>query len=130
MATLIWQLRSSGMMNSSELNAICHSSQALTCKLCRVEGCNRLQLPGTCHSKRPSILYNVQTHFLKLQGRMKRRNVIRRKRFGDGGRDTLKICVTQWPYTRHIPCMKHCYCVKLMSDCKAITNDEYLDSGQ
>lgn len=26
--------------------------------------------------------------------------------------------------------MKHCYCVKLMSDCKAITNDEYLDSGE
>jgi len=70
MATLIGQLRSSGMMNPSEPNAICHSSQALTCKLCRAGGCNRLQLPGTCHSKRANILYDVQPHFLKLQGRM------------------------------------------------------------
>ena len=129
MGTLTGQLRSSEMMNSSELNAICHSSQALTCKLCRAEGCNRLQLPGTCHSKRASILYDVQTHFLKLQGRMKRRNAIRRKRFGDGGRGmALKFCVIQ--YTRHLPCMKHCYCAKLMSGCKTITDDESMDSRQ
>lgn len=60
---------------------------------------------------------------------MKRRNVIRRKRFGGGGWETLKFCVIQYN-TRHFPCVKHCYCVKLMSDSKTITNDEYLDSGE
>ena len=59
---------------------------------------------------------------------MKRRNVITRKRFGDGGREELKFCVIQ--YTRNLACMKHCYCVKLMNDCKNISNDEYLDSGE
>ena len=60
---------------------------------------------------------------------MKRQNVIRRKGFGDGGGEaTLKICVIQ--YTRHLPCMKHYYCAKLMSGCKTITNDAYLDSGE
>jgi len=59
---------------------------------------------------------------------MKRRNVIRRKRVGDGGREELKFCVIQ--YTRHLACMKHSYCVKLMSDCKNITIDAYLESGE
>ena len=55
---------------------------------------------------------------------MERRNAIRRKRFGDG--EGIEIMCNK--YTKHLPCMKHCYCVTPMSTCMTIRSNEHLDS--